>query len=494
MLDFDVMASAAARGAARTLGRLAAVGGSGGAAICAARAQASWDVERTGLPNQRRVADVEELHHLLVCAERTLLLSSPSLDLRNIREWHFNHEYHGAIVVRELDASRDGFHQVRESSEDVLKRRKVSRRWKRMMQDSSAEVVASSDKSLAAGSEAADSSAEGTSAEVLQAADSSAEGTPAEVLQAAVQSASSFTSSLADTQSMITSSAGQGARDCYDYATGETEHRRRECYYVYYETSPEGNKYEDVFVRGTTVWSDVFGNLYFYKVYDEELGMYIHNGFLSKATQTIDDMQPLLSKEAEITLSGHSLGGAVAAIVGLKLRRRGFNVTGIYTFGAPKFCAALDDTVLTACSQSRRQALLGNLDFVSVTKPKDPVPHMPLDDPRSLFVGGYTPAAKRQLRLVREENPHGVDHHGGAGISAHLDEVPHHLYASLYGYYGFWAMDGGLLRRDVSEHYMLGYRADLEEALTQAVRDRSISSAALGSAVQAALGSAVQAE
>merc|ERR1712012_1061196 len=102
------------------LKRLAVCGGSGGAALLAVRANAGWNLERTGIPQQRRVNNVEELQHLLIYAERNLLLSKPSLDLRTIREWHYNHEYHGAIVVRELGASREGFHQVGEESEEEV--------------------------------------------------------------------------------------------------------------------------------------------------------------------------------------------------------------------------------------------------------------------------------------------------------------------------------------------------------------------------------------
>jgi len=43
----------------------------------------------------------------------------------------------------------------------------------------------------------------------------------------------------------------------------------------------------------------------------------------------------LLDKQARLTLSGHSMGGAVAVIVAMKLMHRGFHIDRVVTFGAP---------------------------------------------------------------------------------------------------------------------------------------------------------------
>mmetsp|Transcript_27040 Transcript_27040/g.62496 ORF Transcript_27040/g.62496 Transcript_27040/m.62496 type:complete len:389 (-) Transcript_27040:45-1211(-) len=109
------------------------------------------------------------------------------------------------------------------------------------------------------------------------------------------------------------------------------------CYFVYYELAPSGRLKQEVFMRGTSTPSDLRVDLETKKVWDEELGCYFHSGFLRRANDALRDLEPLLQRGAELTLSGHSLGGAVAAIVGLKLQKRGHTVERVISFGAPKF-------------------------------------------------------------------------------------------------------------------------------------------------------------
>lgn len=70
----------------------------------------------------------------------------------------------------------------------------------------------------------------------------------------------------------------------------------------------------------------------------------VHLGFREHAERLLRDVEPLLMRSSDnrgtIELSGHSLGGAVALIVALKLRKRGYNVAKVTTVGAPKLCDA----------------------------------------------------------------------------------------------------------------------------------------------------------
>merc|ERR1712048_437139 len=75
---------------------------------------------------------------------------------------------------------------------------------------------------------------------------------------------------------------------------------------------------------------------------------------------------PLLDLGAEITLSGHSLGGAVATIVGMRLQARGYCVIQVMTFGAPKVMDRLG-----AQGQAFRDRVL------RITNLLDPVPLLP---------------------------------------------------------------------------------------------------------------------
>jgi len=56
----------------------------------------------------------------------------------------------------------------------------------------------------------------------------------------------------------------------------------------------------------------VYDDLLIAKDWDSELSCYVHHGFRTRAEETLDSLTPLLDKEAEISLCGHSLGGAVA--------------------------------------------------------------------------------------------------------------------------------------------------------------------------------------
>eukprot|EP00814_Leptocylindrus_danicus_P006985 CAMPEP_0116010790 /NCGR_PEP_ID=MMETSP0321-20121206/4200_1 /TAXON_ID=163516 /ORGANISM="Leptocylindrus danicus var. danicus, Strain B650" /LENGTH=466 /DNA_ID=CAMNT_0003479935 /DNA_START=2352 /DNA_END=3752 /DNA_ORIENTATION=+ len=118
----------------------------------------------------------------------------------------------------------------------------------------------------------------------------------------------------------------------------------RECYYLYYEVLGNGQIVQQIFCRGTTLRDDVGQCIKSIYLYDSELGCNIHLGFREHAERLLRDVEPLLMRSNDIRgtieLSGHSLGGAVALIVALKLRKRGYNVTKVTTVGAPKLCDA----------------------------------------------------------------------------------------------------------------------------------------------------------
>ena len=63
--------------------------------------------------------------------------------------------------------------------------------------------------------------------------------------------------------------------------------------------------------------------------------VYLHRGFRSAASSIFDDIKDNYKLEKTVYLTGHSLGGAIAQIIGLWLNYDGYNVQ-IYTFGSPK--------------------------------------------------------------------------------------------------------------------------------------------------------------
>lgn len=101
-------------------------------------------------------------------------------------------------------------------------------------------------------------------------------------------------------------------------------------------------------------------------VRDDRAGVMLHRGFRRAADTIFQDVKPWLEPRYTTYLTGHSLGGAVAAILGIYLWDDNFRVGGIYTFGQPKFTnlqgarAYRDLPLLRVVYQNDTVALLPN--------------------------------------------------------------------------------------------------------------------------------------
>ena len=88
----------------------------------------------------------------------------------------------------------------------------------------------------------------------------------------------------------------------------------------------------------------------------------LHRGFKDAAMWILEDIEDNYKLEKTVYLTGHSLGGAIAQIMGLWLDARGYNVQ-IYTFGSPKV-----STTFFGSKPSHYRVALRN----------DPVPFVPM--------------------------------------------------------------------------------------------------------------------
>jgi hypothetical protein len=70
---------------------------------------------------------------------------------------------------------------------------------------------------------------------------------------------------------------------------------------------------------------------------DQKTGILMHRGFRTAAEAIYRDIKPRLKPGYTTYLTGHSLGGAVAAILGIYLQDDGVKLGRIFTFGQPKF-------------------------------------------------------------------------------------------------------------------------------------------------------------
>jgi hypothetical protein len=70
---------------------------------------------------------------------------------------------------------------------------------------------------------------------------------------------------------------------------------------------------------------------------DRKLDIPVHSGFDSAARAIYNDLKPRLKPGYKTYVTGHSLGGAVAAILAIYLIEDGVQVERVVTFGQPRF-------------------------------------------------------------------------------------------------------------------------------------------------------------
>ncbi|KAL7544292.1 hypothetical protein ACHAWF_007676 [Thalassiosira exigua] len=147
---------------------------------------------------------------------------------------------------------------------------------------------------------------------------------------------------------------GDGGGEADDGVFDVDRANRRECYYLYYEIRGDGETRQQLFCRGTTLLADVLTCLRARYVYDDELGCRVHEGFNEHANRIVEDVTPLLvppapegrgraGNYATVEVCGHSLGGAVAMLVAIKLRKQGHVVTGVTSLAGPRFCRGKEE-------------------------------------------------------------------------------------------------------------------------------------------------------
>jgi len=93
-------------------------------------------------------------------------------------------------------------------------------------------------------------------------------------------------------------------------------------------------------VRGTSNNTNFSEDLNIAVREDRKIAIPVHTGFDRAARAIYEDLSPYLKPGYKTYLTGHSLGGAVAALLSVYLIEDGVDVVRVVTFGQPRFTTA----------------------------------------------------------------------------------------------------------------------------------------------------------
>ena len=141
----------------------------------------------------------------------------------------------------------------------------------------------------------------------------------------------------------------------------------------YFIVFDDASRTQDIAVRGTGNLANLRVDAEYTPEPDRSLGIQLHRGIAVASTELHQHIRHRLKKEYRTSIAGHSLGGAMAAILGMYLQADGFDVARIVTFGQPK---------VTNVVGAQEYAHLPILRFVNRADPvADMPPLMSLRDP-----------------------------------------------------------------------------------------------------------------
>lgn len=142
-----------------------------------------------------------------------------------------------------------------------------------------------------------------------------------------------------------------------------------------------------VAVRGTANLKNVAEDADYSKVAAPDLGVPIHAGFVKDARAVWSFARPLLRPGVETRLTGHSLGGALAVLLAMRLSLDGQPLGRVITFGQPK--------VTTEAGVRRFR----HLPLLRVVNHDDPVPDLPWET-LGAALGGFYRHFGQELRFT----------------------------------------------------------------------------------------------
>jgi hypothetical protein len=133
----------------------------------------------------------------------------------------------------------------------------------------------------------------------------------------------------------------------------------------YYLATDDIKRTQVIAVRGTSNVENALVDIAIQLITDNDFHIPLHNGFAVSAKGIYNDIKSKLNRDYKIKTTGHSLGGAVAVVLGLYLKNDGYQLERVVTFGQPK---------VTNISGAKK---LDELDIWRVVTSRDLVPLVP---------------------------------------------------------------------------------------------------------------------
>ncbi len=115
-----------------------------------------------------------------------------------------------------------------------------------------------------------------------------------------------------------------------------TTDKNTDIQYIIFEEIKENKSTQYISIRGILTLSNIASDFNFALTKDKKSSINIHKGFKIEAQALYKKISPYLKKENDIIITGHSMGGAISAVLGLYLMIDGYKVKSITTFGQPK--------------------------------------------------------------------------------------------------------------------------------------------------------------
>jgi len=195
--------------------------------------------------------------------------------------------------------------------------------------------------------------------------------------------------------------------------------------------SHDEQKTQWVSVRGTANLENIKLDADYAQETHTDVGVPLHTGFWKSADAIYDAIRPLLNNEYETRITCHSLGGAIAAILMMRLHNEGISLGQCVTFGQPKV------------TDKKGVERYRDLPLLRVVNNDDPVPLVP------------------PLTLVSAI--HGDYRHFGPEVLLEKDNSYKYFpenQAERFDVTSFWTH---LDRIDVEDHFVARYVANLQQ-------------------------------